>query len=81
MSTLYFCHVPNPVIPAGRYYEDNDDGFVQEVRVTQGPHGRIELHEWRGVAYPLSAVRRYLLKFYKRNIDENAFEAQQLVIH
>jgi hypothetical protein len=78
MSTLYFCHEPDGPLKPGAYYEDNDDGFVQEVRVTTGEDGRVELHDWRGLAYPLSDVRRYLIKFYKRNLDHNALSAIRL---
>jgi hypothetical protein len=75
MSTLYYCNVPNKWIKVNRYYEDNDDGFVQEVKVGQH-NGRLSTGAWVGIAIPTNYVREYLIRIQKTKLDPN-IKAQQ----
>jgi hypothetical protein len=77
MSILYICTEPNPYIKFGKYYEDNEDGFVQEVKVFQD-NGRLGLDGWTGMAFPTSLVRKYLIEVKKKGLDPNVKNQQRI---
>lgn len=70
MSVLYICNEPNPLLRQGAYYEDNEDGFVQEVRVFN-ENGRLVLDGWKGMALPTSMVRKHLIRIQRTGVDPN----------
>ena len=80
MSTLYICNEPNPLLRQGAYYEDNEDGFVQEVRVFN-ENGRLMLDGWKGIALPTAMVRKHLIKIQARGIDKNVRDQLKLEVY
>lgn len=67
---FYRVMLPNPFYKVGSFVEDDKEGFLQQIYMSN------ELEHYRGPAgyfglmYPLREVRPYLLRIQKRGLDK-----------
>lgn len=73
---LYIVKRKNPYYKLSTWLEDDDDGYVQPVRIVY-KNGRAEPEGFYGIMVPLRDVREHLVKVLNRGFD---FQRERIFI-
>jgi hypothetical protein len=74
---IYRVHLPNDYFPVGEFVEDGDDGMVQALEC-QWIEGKLQIHGYKGLLFPIASVRPFLFAILKRGFDDvGAFRTQR----